>query len=345
MTFGLSSCGKADKKFDASKIACDKVASELDKAESSVDDANEAVKNAKADTPDVKEAQNALKDAENKVKSLKDRQTACPNGDESEATCPNSWAMNKSLPANGDWVPQVPSIKPGLSEAKARAAANDWIELTKKHPATLEAAAVALHVLPYDHKVKQGDLVKDGCATLKAKQLVKASLQTLAASKITSEDAPTDGTNSGTKDGDVSYYGESGVDGDRTAIKIDPPVGSTLWVMHRCGNVVTHNPPPPPKPECPPNSDKPECLTPKDPSKDVNVNPDVPDGVKGPGTTPVGTDPGPPTTPVDSDTGCKGSCPGTKPTPTPTPNPPGTVPTPIVSNPPATGNPPEPPSD
>lgn len=49
-------------------------------------------------------------------------------------------------------------------------------------------------------------------------------------------------------------------------------------------------------------------LTPKDPSKDVNKNPDVPAQVRGPGTTPVGSDPGPATKPTDSPTGCQGSC-------------------------------------
>ncbi len=45
-----------------------------------------------------------------------------------------------------------------------------------------------------------------------------------------------------------------------------------------------------------------------DPSEDVLLNPDVPDQVKGPGTTPPGGDPGPARPPVDSPTGCNGPC-------------------------------------
>src|SRR5690606_17059206 len=36
--------------------------------------------------------------------------------------------------------------------------------------------------------------------------------------------------------------------------------------------------------------------------------PDVPAQVRGPGTTPIGTDPGPAQEPVDTPTGCRGSC-------------------------------------
>jgi hypothetical protein len=75
----------------------------------------------------------------------------------------------------------------------------------------------------------------------------------------------------------------------------------------------------PPGEVCPFNPalpvDSPNCLKPKDPSQDVLLNPDVPDQVKGPGTTPVGTDPGPPTPACDTPTGY---CPGSEPTTTTT---------------------------
>ncbi len=99
-----------------------------------------------------------------------------------------------------------------------------------------------------------------------------------------------------------------------------------------CGNpnVVTIRPVRPDTPEAPPVDippgspcpfnpalpvDSPNCLKPKDPSQDVLLNPDVPDQVKGPGTTPVGTDPGPPTPACDTPTGY---CPGSEPTTTTT---------------------------
>lgn len=99
-----------------------------------------------------------------------------------------------------------------------------------------------------------------------------------------------------------------------------------------CGNpnVVTVRPVRPDTPEAPPVDippgnpcpfnpalpvDSPDCLKPKDPSQDVLLNPDVPDQVKGPGTTPVGMDPGPPTPACDTSTGY---CPGSEPTTTTT---------------------------
>jgi hypothetical protein len=79
----------------------------------------------------------------------------------------------------------------------------------------------------------------------------------------------------------------------------------------------------PPGEKCPFNPDlpvdSPNCLKPKDPTQDVNVNPNVPPQVTGPGTTPVGTDPGPSTPACDTPTGY---CPGSEPT-TPTTAPSG----------------------
>jgi hypothetical protein len=103
---------------------------------------------------------------------------------------------------------------------------------------------------------------------------------------------------------------------------------------------------PPNIPTCPNGQPiPPNGLCPKDPSQDVNVNPDVPPQVQGPGTTPVGTSPGPSTLPVDTPTGCVGDCPTTVPLPTPTTTttlPP--EPTPVTPDPPASGDPGAPPS-
>lgn len=88
----------------------------------------------------------------------------------------------------------------------------------------------------------------------------------------------------------------------------------------------------PPGTPCPYNPDldvdSPFCLKPKDPSVDPLLNPDIPDQVQGPGTTPVGGNPGPPETPVDSPTGCHGPCPTTQPPATqPPPSGGGSTPT------------------
>lgn len=85
----------------------------------------------------------------------------------------------------------------------------------------------------------------------------------------------------------------------------------------------------------------PSGVCPKNPAKDVGVNPAVPDPVKGPGTTPVGTDPGPAVRPTDSPTGCDGPCPSHTTPSTAPPSGPGPVvlPVPTQSPTPATGNP------
>lgn len=89
--------------------------------------------------------------------------------------------------------------------------------------------------------------------------------------------------------------------------------GRFAYLRAACANPQTEEP----KPKCEEGC-KPKCKqncggggdTPKDPTKDVNVNPKVPANVKGPGTTPVGKNPGKPTPPIDSSTGCRGSCGG-----------------------------------
>lgn len=136
--------------------------------------------------------------------------------------------------------------------------------------------------------------------------------------------------------GDVSVRADCG---NAEVITVTPiPPGSTPPPISCVTNCA------PPTPYCKNHPTAPQCLTPKDPTKDVNVNPQVPAQVKGHGTTPVGTSPGPATKPVDSSTGCDGPCP--VPTSGPSPTSPTTPPpdtTPVVTQPPATGTPPPPP--
>lgn len=282
------------------------------------------------------------------------------DGDESK--CADTWRMKESTPENGDWVTEVPSIKSAQTKAEARAAANDWVDLVKRHPETLKGAAAFI----LDKKVDANALVSDeGCATNRADDLVTEIKVALAASLITPDQAPVDGRNSGTdpQTGEVYAYNFVGVDGDRKAIKVVLPNGQTVWIMYRCGNPVVTTPPPvhqgckegcnppPPRDNCKDHPTTPECLTPKDPSQDPMNNPDVPDQVKGPGTTPPNGNPGPATQPHDTDTGCQGSCSGPNPTPNPdpTPTPEPDNPPEVQNDPPVTGTvdppPPPPPGD
>lgn len=273
----------------------------------------------------------------------------------SDTKCPSTWVMKKTSPSNGDIVEDVPSIRNAKSKADARAAANDWVDLVKDNPGTLSGAASV--VLEKDVK-RKGLVDNDGCATPQAKSVVEQMKVALALSDIAPDQAPADGYNSGAvpASGRVYTYARPGVSGNRVAVRITLRNGHTMWVMARCGNIVTHKPSPhlpqpkpktPPTPYCVMHPTAPKCLTPKDPTKDVLVNPNVPDQVKGHGTTPVGTSPGPAVKPVDSSTGCDGPCPssgGSSPTPTsPTPDP--VMPSPIATDPPNTGtvDPPPPP--
>jgi hypothetical protein len=110
-----------------------------------------------------------------------------------------------------------------------------------------------------------------------------------------------------------------------------PNVGDVAWdgvVRADCGN-PNKNPririerpdtpdvPPveiPPGEECPffPGQgidvDSPLCLVPKDPTQNIDRNPFVPPGTRGPGTTPVGGDVGDATETFDTETGCEHSC-------------------------------------
>lgn len=84
---------------------------------------------------------------------------------------------------------------------------------------------------------------------------------------------------------------------------------------------TSEKPKPPPEKVClPPTPHGTWPLCKDDPVRDVQNNPGVPDGSTGPGTTPVGTDPGPAEAPVDSPTGCNGPCP--EPDKPSSPNPP-----------------------
>jgi hypothetical protein len=112
-----------------------------------------------------------------------------------------------------------------------------------------------------------------------------------------------------------------------------PPTATTLPSGTTVPPPATTLPPGttvPPTPTVPPTV-PPTTLKPKDPSKDVNVNPLVPPQVRGPGTTPIGVNPGPATPVFDTPTGCNGPCP-TVPRTTTAPPPPAPT-TPATTNP------------
>lgn len=115
-----------------------------------------------------------------------------------------------------------------------------------------------------------------------------------------------------------------------------------------CGNNEFKFPSPvPPAPTCPPGTSMTPngCLTPKDRTKDVQVDPGVPQGNRGSGSTAPGANAGPATQPTDSPTGCNGPCAGSAPTPAPSEAPPSPQPqpSPIATQPPQSTPVPQPP--
>jgi hypothetical protein len=130
--------------------------------------------------------------------------------------------------------------------------------------------------------------------------------------KVEESAAPADGYNTGMTPNGAVQASHAGVTGNRHAVKVVFQNGDTLWVMYRCGNIVTKKPLPE-RPTGPTDNQPPPTtsttvpttttLKPKDPSQDPMRNPAVPDKPKGPGTTPVGSDPGTATPVCDSPTG------------------------------------------
>lgn len=267
--------------------------------------------------------------------------SATPTSSAAPATtavpCAGTWQMVAQTPDNGNWVKDgVTEIRDAQTDADALNAANVWVDTVKVNPAMLGGAAAYLLGRQVDVATLQD---ANGCATPQAQALVNELKFAIANGKTTVSEAPADGINSGTNSGAVYASTGPGIDGDRKAIKITRADGTEVWIMWRCGNpVVLRGPPipqsplapapvppappaevppgstppgstPPETPKCPPDMPFGEYPLCKDgPSHDVLVNPDVPAQVKGPGTTPIGGDPGPASAPTDSPTGCPGTC-------------------------------------
>jgi len=249
-------------------------------------------------------------------------------------TCSDTWIIVRVKPTDDHrWFSEgLQSIKNAKTMADARAAAQEWLTKVKSDPDLFAGGASTL----LDRRVDPSTLVDatGKCASVTARALVGEVEATIAAAIITPEAAPASGYNSGRDaSGQTVASATPGISGDRTAIKLVLKNGKSVWIMARCGNPVveappTHLPPgptdntPPPSTTAPPSTSPPSTSPPstqppcvgcnqttlkkKDPTQDPLNNPQVPPIVKGPGSTPVGGDPGKPTPPVDSPTGCNG---------------------------------------
>lgn len=193
--------------------------------------------------------------------------TTAPSPSATPEDCADSWPI---VPANHEqnrWFYEgIASIMDANTNEEAVAASIDWREKVRQAPNLLVGAVKTF----LQKDVSEASLTgSDGCVTQEAVDLDLELGMYIAASKITPDEAPINGVNTGVNDGAVVSDSSPGISGDRKAIKIVTPDGRTIWIMARCGNIVTESPvfPPgetdnPPKPTCPPempNGNWPNC--------------------------------------------------------------------------------------
>lgn len=320
----MASCGSADAK--AEEVSCDgNVAEQISKTEAELIDARKDAEDAEG-TPAESEASERVDRLEAELKALQEcggGEATSPTTTVTPAVCPNSWARADSDKAGSRWFAGgIPSIASATTPEQARLAASEWLVGVRQDPVLLAGGAKYL----VGRDVNQAELFDaSGCATQTAVVLVGEMEAALALSLIKPDEAPSDGYNSGTHDGNVVGSATPGISGNRKAILIETPKGVKVWVMARCGNPVTTGKPPVPSgptdenPAPTPHKPKPSptttVLTPKDPSRNIDRNPEVPEQVRKDRPSPDNQeriDRGP-TTPIDSPSGCNGPCPTTAP--------------------------------
>ena len=202
-----------------------------------------------------------------------------------DTTCSTSWKMVISSYENNKFISEgVQSIREAKNPSDAAKAAFDLSEKVRKDAPILKAFVKSLL-----HKdVEVGTLTDEkGCASVSAVQLtIEMDLELANAKSIVPDQAPSNGYNSGVNNGIVVNDTVSGIRGDRKAIKIVLADGTTIWVMARCGNIVTSGPPifppgntdNPPPTVCPPGQHGTPPVCKDDPSKAPDTNTTAPIG-------------------------------------------------------------------
>lgn len=192
------------------------------------------------------------------IKPLTPSPSATPTPTATPEQCADTWPIVPADHTDFRWFYEgLASIKDAQTNEQAVAAAHDWRERVREVP-YLQAFA-AKQIL--QREVSSSSLTgKDGCVTQAAVDLdVELGMALATARSITPDLAPETGTNTGVDGVVVVSDSTPGVSGDRKAIKIVLSDGRTIWVMARCGNIVTESPIPdipkggtdnPPKPTC-----------------------------------------------------------------------------------------------
>ena len=163
----------------------------------------------------------------------------------SQEACAQSWEIKQLTTSDHRFVSEgLASIRDAQTPADAREAIQqEWLGIVAGDPETL--SGVSKVILNAD--VNPADLVdaSGACASDKAETLRAQLDTTLSLSDLTPDQAPEVGTNSGIdQNGSVVFAGHNGISGNRKAIKVSMPDGRTIWIMERCGNMVTEKPMP-----------------------------------------------------------------------------------------------------
>ena len=174
------------------------------------------------------------------AKSDTDKKDAIPRPYGKPAEC-STWRQGASNYADNRWFGEgIREIKEAETPAQASNAADAWMKEVRKDDVLLAGAAQII----LNETVDSTTFFQNGCATDAAVQLSLRIETDLTLSDITVSNAPNNGHNTGVENGTVVGSTTPGVNGDTKAIQIVLPDGRTIWIMARCGNIVTSTPPP-----------------------------------------------------------------------------------------------------
>ncbi len=166
--------------------------------------------------------------------------TATPSTSASPTVVCNNWAWAPDKRTDFSWITGgLQSIKDAKTDVDAAKAVSEWMGKVQLDPVLLQGAIKLI----LDKDVALTDLGNDSCANDQAKQYTIQMYMLLGQARITPDEAPANGVNSGVANGSVYSSGNPTISGDRKAVKVeiyvDGKLVKTFWVLGRCGNGVT----------------------------------------------------------------------------------------------------------
>ena len=160
-----------------------------------------------------------------------------------EITACTTWVMEPMAAddINNRWFADgIVEINDAKTPEQAKEAARIWLGKTKLHRELLIAASRAFLT---EDKWKNLDLAtisSDGsCANDATVQLYLYIESTIVQSSVDAGYAPENGYNTGVENGIVVADANPGISGDRRAVQVTLRDGRKVWIMGRCGNIVT----------------------------------------------------------------------------------------------------------